>query len=260
MSKARDLANAGTALTTVSATELGYLDGVTSAVQTQINSKITGSSAIAPTIVDAKGDIIAASAADTVARLAVGTNGQVLTAASGEATGLQWATPASPSLTLSEITSGSINSGTSLNITGLTQDFIQLQIVGVTFATADAAMQCLINGSTSTVYSYSSSRMLASGTIGRFDASANNYLPLNSQGSVRGVNASNHYVLTLQNCKSTGFTTYSWTAGFVDDASNNSFATGSGVFKTAAQVTSLTIKNSASYAFNGTGTYAVYGG
>jgi hypothetical protein len=39
MSKARDLANAGTALTSVSATELGYLDGVTSAVQTQINAK-----------------------------------------------------------------------------------------------------------------------------------------------------------------------------------------------------------------------------
>jgi len=39
MSKARDLANAGTALTSVSATELGYLDGVTSAVQTQINTK-----------------------------------------------------------------------------------------------------------------------------------------------------------------------------------------------------------------------------
>jgi hypothetical protein len=39
MSKARDLANAGTALTTVDTTELGYLDGVTSAVQTQIDSK-----------------------------------------------------------------------------------------------------------------------------------------------------------------------------------------------------------------------------
>jgi hypothetical protein len=39
MSKARDLANAGTALTTVSATELGYLDGVTSAVQTQLDGK-----------------------------------------------------------------------------------------------------------------------------------------------------------------------------------------------------------------------------
>jgi hypothetical protein len=39
MTKARDLANAGTALSAVSATELGYLDGVTSAVQTQINAK-----------------------------------------------------------------------------------------------------------------------------------------------------------------------------------------------------------------------------
>lgn len=42
---------------------------------------------------DAKGDIIAGTAADTAARLAVGINGQVLTAASGQATGLQWATP-----------------------------------------------------------------------------------------------------------------------------------------------------------------------
>lgn len=39
MTKARDLANASTALSAVSATELGYLDGVTSAVQTQIDSK-----------------------------------------------------------------------------------------------------------------------------------------------------------------------------------------------------------------------------
>lgn len=39
MSKARDLANAGTALTSVSATELGYVDGVTSAIQTQIDTK-----------------------------------------------------------------------------------------------------------------------------------------------------------------------------------------------------------------------------
>lgn len=50
--------------------------------------------AIAKTIVDAKGDIIAATAADTVARLAVGSNNQVLTADSSTATGLKWATPA----------------------------------------------------------------------------------------------------------------------------------------------------------------------
>lgn len=41
MSKARDLANAATALSAVSATELGYVDGVTSAIQTQINTVTT---------------------------------------------------------------------------------------------------------------------------------------------------------------------------------------------------------------------------
>jgi hypothetical protein len=46
------------------------------------------------TIVDAKGDIIAATAADTVDRLAVGANNTVLTADSSTATGLKWATPA----------------------------------------------------------------------------------------------------------------------------------------------------------------------
>jgi hypothetical protein len=49
--------------------------------------------AIQNTIVDAKGDLIAATAADTPARLAVGTNNQVLTADSTTATGLKWATP-----------------------------------------------------------------------------------------------------------------------------------------------------------------------
>ena len=52
------------------------------------------SNAIQNAIVDAKGDLIGATAADTPARLAVGTNGQVLTADSTAATGLKWATAA----------------------------------------------------------------------------------------------------------------------------------------------------------------------
>ena len=46
------------------------------------------------TILDAKGDLISATAADTPARLAVGTNGHVLTADSTTATGLKWAAAA----------------------------------------------------------------------------------------------------------------------------------------------------------------------
>jgi hypothetical protein len=53
------------------------------------------SNAIQNAIVTAKGDLIGATAADTPARLAVGTNGQVLTADSTAATGLAWAASSS---------------------------------------------------------------------------------------------------------------------------------------------------------------------
>jgi hypothetical protein len=85
MTKARDLANAGTALTTVSATELGYLDGVTSAVQTQVDAKI------AKTLTTTTGDIIYASGANTPARLGIGSSAQVLTVSAGVPA---WAAPA----------------------------------------------------------------------------------------------------------------------------------------------------------------------
>ena len=45
------------------------------------------------TLVDAKGDLLAASADNTVTRLGVGSNTYVLTADSTEATGLKWASP-----------------------------------------------------------------------------------------------------------------------------------------------------------------------
>ena len=66
--------------------------------------------AIQNTIVDAKGDLITATAADTPARLAVGTNGQILTADSTAATGLKWAAAAGGGKVL-QVVEGSYQTG-----------------------------------------------------------------------------------------------------------------------------------------------------
>jgi hypothetical protein len=85
------------------------------------------SNAIQNAIVDAKGDLIAATANDTPARLAVGTNGQVLTADSAEATGLKWASPAGGGgMTLLSTTT---LSGSTTTISSISQSYKDLVIV-----------------------------------------------------------------------------------------------------------------------------------
>lgn len=80
--------------------------------------------AIQNAIVDAKGDLIAASAADTPARLAVGANGTTLVADSTAATGLKWA--ASPNFvgcSLSKAGTQSLANATNTQITFASEFF-----------------------------------------------------------------------------------------------------------------------------------------
>lgn len=87
----------------------------------------SASNPISANIVDAKGDLIAATAADTVSRLGVGTNGQVLTADSTAGTGLAWATPASGGgMTLLSTTS---LSGASTTVSSISGSYKNLQII-----------------------------------------------------------------------------------------------------------------------------------
>jgi len=94
MTKARDLANASTALSAVSATELAFVDGVTSAIQTQIDAKLATATAattyVPNSLADAKGDLLTATADNTPARLAVGSNGETLIADNSTSTGLRY--------------------------------------------------------------------------------------------------------------------------------------------------------------------------
>ena len=94
------------------------------------------SNAIQNAIVDAKGDLIGATAADTPARLAVGTNGQILTADSTAATGLAWATPSSGSMTLLSTTTASGASTTVSSISGAYTN-LKIYLLGIAYNSND---------------------------------------------------------------------------------------------------------------------------
>lgn len=103
------------------------------------------------TILDAKGDLISATAADTPARLAVGTNGQVLTADSTEATGLKWATPTAGGMTL--LTSGTMSGASTTSATfATTSKNLQIVVRNPKPATDGAELRIRLNGDSATRY------------------------------------------------------------------------------------------------------------
>jgi len=82
---------------------------------------------IQPTIVDAKGDLISATAPDTPARLAVGANATVLTADSSTATGLKWAAPAAGGKVL-QVVQSTTTTETAINSVTMTDTTITATI------------------------------------------------------------------------------------------------------------------------------------
>ncbi len=91
------------AAATTTAVEIGYVNGLTSSVQTQLDARVFKST------LAAKGDLISASAAATPVAVTVGTNGQVLSADSTQTSGLKWiAALANPMNAIGDIIVGGV--------------------------------------------------------------------------------------------------------------------------------------------------------
>ena len=128
----------------------GDIEGVTAGVGisgggTSGTVTITNSMA---TAIDAKGDLVAGTGADTFSKLTVGANGTILTADSAEATGLKWATAASGGgLTLLSTTTLSGSSTTISSISGSYKNLLLL-IEGVYTNNNNTLLQIYFNTDT----------------------------------------------------------------------------------------------------------------
>lgn len=223
-------------------------------------------SAIDPlTILDAKGDLISATAADTPARLAVGTNGQVLTADSTQSTGLKWATP-SAALDIEQITTGTITSGSTLSITGLGgYDTLEFRISAINVASASRLRFYFNSDTTSSNWEYVGFNLLQRSTYSQgdrdyFDALTENYYNISSGQYQEASNTSNQYRFRITNAREAGKTMVQCDTRFKVNAGGVStfcMGTSVGFWKTSAQITSIHLNNQDS-TFSG-GNYIVWG-
>jgi hypothetical protein len=138
--------------------------------------------AIQNAIVDAKGDLIAASAADTPARLAVGTTGQTIVADSTAATGLKYSNNA-PLGGMAVISNGTALTGaTTITVSGISNVSRLSIIVNGVSANADSFFTIRFNGDSSINYGYGG-LYSNGGTLSNSFALASSSIPFAKQGN-----------------------------------------------------------------------------
>ena len=200
-----------------------------------------------------KGDVYTYSTTD--ARLAVGTNGQVLTADSTASTGLKWATPASSGgMTLLSTTT---LSGSSVTISSISQSY-QTLIVYISASTSSGDYQpriipnntssiCTISGTT-----YNSA--LSAPTTYRVDQG-----DLIPEPTFLAANTANAITCQIDNYASTtSFKTVQYYGGGLRYNSNRETFSTAGLIRTTTDISSLVITTSGGGSYSA-GTILVYG-
>ena len=217
------------------------------------------SNAIQNAIVDAKGDLIAATAADTPARLAVGTNGQILTADSTAATGLAWVTPSASASGLTQIHSSTFSAVSSKSVTGcFTSTYRNYKVIFIiTTGTVSAStkLRFSVSGTddTNSLYSTGFAGTRTNGTFAPIISAAQNTADIGRiEANSTQTQTMEFDIMNPQVANRTGFAG----TAFIEDSSGYVGIGGGGTFNANTQFDGITF-----YPTAGTmsGSIAIYG-
>jgi hypothetical protein len=222
----------------------GISGGGTSGTVTITNSMATA--------IDAKGDLVVGTGADTFARLAVGTNGHTLVADSAETTGLKWAAPAAGSLTL--IASGSL-SGSTFTISSIPGTYSDIRLYLFNWsASGNGDLVWKINNTTANTYYY----IASSNNATNYTGTSGSGIRLSSS-ITQAAYTSNMGCLEILNYADTA--AFKPIRGFSLNQQNGPYLEsyyGGGAFASNTAVTSIVLDPESTNTFDN-GTYALYG-
>ena len=220
---------------------------------------VADASGIPATIFDAKGDLIAASAADTAARLAVGTDGQFLTADSTASTGLKWSTAATTK-NFSLLSTTTTNGAASYTVSSLSgYDILYVTWGSVSANSNSAQVRFQFNADTGSNYRYQGLRFYFSTTYNYNDATA---LDVTGTYFVNGnlANAAQAHSgwMLIQGCNTAGKKMVSWGGGCgFGGSATTEIQTAGGYYDSASVISSIKIFTDTG-SFDG-GTLRVFG-
>jgi hypothetical protein len=221
--------------------------------QTLTNKTLTSPVLTTPSIsnIDAKGDLLAGTADNTIARLAVGTNGHVLTADSVETTGMKWAAPAVGGMTV--IASGTLSTA-ALSITSIPSTYNELILVLTNMKRSAGAydIDIRVNADSGSNYAYVATGVENNVVVNSKSNNATSYV-VNHVGFK--INTDGQATVTFPNYATAGTKIMSGVIGGLDNLANTKM-TGfsSGFWNDTAAITGISTGTTWT-----SGSYVLYG-
>ena len=222
---------------------IGVSGGGTSGTVTVTNSMATA--------IDAKGDLVPGTGADTFSRLAVGANGTVLTADSAEATGLKWATGGAPETAYTLLTSSTTTGTSAVTLTFSACSDLLFQVIQTS---NDGIIDITFNGDTTAKYDDFKAALSQSGGSGFSMTTANNAIRTTASRN----SSETGFAMIVNGAKKAGSPTFYGQSYFSDGGGTRFTRSINGIYTGNGPITSITITNAAGTTFSAM-TTKVYG-